>query len=88
MRLVRTNDGALGWLVSKDTVKWCHSVEKLKAYGSLLWNFKYHEFLFFCKEVDLALKYMDKTGDTIAEFGIFGSFMYTTTEEEEAERKF
>ena len=32
------------------------------------------------KDIDYAIAHMIRTGDSIAEFGIFGSFMYTTTE--------
>ena len=82
MKLIRTHDGMLGWQAKDDKIKWCSSVKNLKAQGPFIWNFEYEEFVSFCKEVDYALEHMARTGDSIAHFGVFGSFMFTTTEAE------
>jgi len=84
MKLIRTHDGILGWMVD-GRIKWCPTVENLKAQGLIHWDFDQVEYVAFCKDVDYAIAHMVKTSHTVAEFGIFGSFMYTTTEEDERE---
>jgi len=81
MQLIKTHDGRFGWKKSGQ-IKWCNTTGQLKAHGAINYDLSYFEFVSFCKEVDYAIDRMDQVGDTVAEFGIFGSFMYTTTEPE------
>lgn len=85
MKLIYTHDGLIGVDFDKASdVIWCHTVEE--AINLVHSNF--HKLPDppskeeIEKDVRYAIDHMARTGDTIAEFGIFGSFMYTTTEPE------
>ena len=85
MRLIYTNDGLIGLDFDKSSsVIWCESVEQAVS----LMHSNYHKLPdppskeAIRKDIAYAIDYMARTGDTIAEFGALGSFMYTTKEED------
>lgn len=85
MKLIYTNDGLIGLDFDKDSdVIWCNNVEE--ATNLMYTNYQHmHEpptKQELEKDIRYAIDHCAKTGDTVAEFGIFGSFMYTTTEPE------
>ena len=83
MKLIYTHDGVIGWDL-KGKVVWCDNRQEVIRIG---WAHVQHlkdaaEYSIFEREIEYAINYMAKTGDSIANFGTFGSFMYTTTEPE------
>jgi hypothetical protein len=84
MRIILTNDGLIGLdFDPKCDVIWCsNQAEAL----DLMWGHFGPRQQFTKEEIakDLAygIDHCAKTGDTIIEFGVLGSFMYTTKEEE------
>lgn len=85
MKLIYTHDGLIGLDFDKDCdVIWCHSIDE--AIPLMHANFHHmHEAPTkqeIEKDIRYAIDHMARTGDTIAEFGVFGSFMYTTQEPE------
>ena len=85
MKLIYTHDGLIGLdFDPKCDVIWCDSIEQ--AVPLMHANFQHmHEAPTkeeLERDIRYAIDYCAKTGDTIAEFGVFGSFMYTTTEPE------
>jgi hypothetical protein len=83
MRLIRTHDGLLGWDFNNGQgVKWCSSLAKIKAQGLIHWDFDPIEYSHFCKDVERAVEHLAMTGDTVAHFGMFGCFMYSSRETE------
>ena len=85
MQLIYTHDGLIGLDFDKKCdVIWCHTVEE----ATNLMHANYQNVLDaptkeeLEKDIRYAIDHMAKTGDTIANFGIFGSFMYTTQEPE------
>lgn len=87
MRIIRTNDGLIGIQSTKDgEVKWCKDQDHvaLMAYAHYRTKLGHDApaLRSIEKDVDTAMASMTQTGDTVAEFGVLGSFMYTTTEVE------
>jgi hypothetical protein len=85
MKLIYTNDGLIGLEFDKHSnVIWCHTIEE--ATNLMHANFqRMHEpptKQEIEKDIRYAVDHMARTGDTIAEFGVFGTFMFTTTEPE------
>ena len=83
MKLIYTNDGVYGWNLSGKVI-WCNSKAELYSIGwaHVAPRKDAEEKIQFLKDVEYAINYCARTGDSIAEFGVFGSFMYTTTEPE------
>lgn len=82
MKLIRTHDGLIGinW---GGKISWYDSLEQVVS--AMYGHFGHFEHITkdsIRKDIVYAMDHMAKTGDTIAEFGIFGTFMYTTTEPE------
>jgi hypothetical protein len=84
VKLIYTNDGAIGLNFNpQHKVIWCNNQQEAV---DIMWEeFGLRKQLSkeeIAKDVAYAIDHMAKTGDTIAHFGILGSFMYTTTEPE------
>lgn len=82
MKLIRTHDGLFGidW---GGKITWHDSQQEVvRAMYGHFGHFEHITIESIAKDVSYAVDHMAKTGDTIAEFGIFGTFMYTTTEPE------
>ena len=84
MKLIYTNDGAIGLDFEKECdVIWCNTQAEALA---IMWaHFAPRESTTkweLAQDIAYAIDHMARTGDTIAEFGIFGSFMYTKSEVE------
>lgn len=78
MTLLRTDDGMYGWLDrASGEVKWFTNPERLKLYGAASLSLSREEFKIFSREVDYALRHLSRSRDSMAEFGLMGSFMYT-----------
>lgn len=85
MKLIWTNDGNIGIkFMDSDKVIWCSNrlEASMIAHGNFVKLQDPPTLEMVRKDIDYAIDHMIKTGDTVAEFGIFGSFMYTTTEPE------
>lgn len=82
MKLIKTNDGLFGWLINGRMI-WCDTRSELYTIGwaSAMRGIHIDSFK---TEVDTAIDIMSSNGDDIAEFGIRGTFMYTTKTEEAA----
>jgi hypothetical protein len=83
MKLIYTLDGLSGWILNGQAI-WCNNRSELVSIG---WHHVASrkddgEFAEFTKDVEMAINHMARTGDSIAEFGTFGSFMYTRAEPE------
>lgn len=78
-QLIRTNDGLIGWKKDKKLI-WCDSIAEAYSIGFGLFakTLDPADRNFFLCEVDTALKYMKEYNHEVAEFGVLGSFMYTT----------
>jgi hypothetical protein len=82
MKLIKTNDGLFGWILN-DKMIWCDTRQELYSIG---WHHvakrkDAEEYTEFCKDVDYAIDTMTQRNDDQAEFGVFGTFMYSTKEE-------
>lgn len=86
MKLIKTDDGLIGLDFDKNCdVIWCDSVEQ--AIPIMKGNYNHlgdqgptvEELE---QDVRYALDHMAKNNHSIAEFGVFGSFMYTAEEED------
>ena len=79
MRLIKTNDGMYGWNLAGKMI-WCDDRLQLHHIGwaHIAKRKDPEEFMFFCRDVRHALDYMAKVNHSVAEFGVFGTFMYTT----------
>lgn len=90
MKLIYTNDGMIGLKYQPDSdVTWCSNKEEAisLAAGHYAKQFKNAFNLAEIKdemrrEIGYAIEDMSRKGHTIAEFGVFGSFMFSTTEPE------
>jgi len=81
MRLIKTHDGLFGWQKNKRTSpRWFKSEFQAQMFGAASFNFDPDDIKYFNNDFALAIREMNRTGHTIAEFGIVGSFMYTTPE--------
>ena len=82
MKLIKTNDGLFGWMIN-GKMYWCDTREWLYTFG---WTHIKHGVHIdtFKVEVDTALDIMSSNGDDVAEFGIRGTFMYSTKTEDAA----
>lgn len=83
IKIILTNDGVMGLLHNGDTT-WFTSTSDLiiaawNCYPNLNYDTHFDEFV---SDVNYALCHLKLVGDTHAEFGVLGSFMYTTKEEE------
>ncbi len=83
MKLIYTCDGLYGWNLNGKII-WCTNKQELYSIGwaHVAPRKDEEEKQSFIKDVDYAIDHCAKTGDSIAEFGVFGTFMYTTTEPE------
>jgi len=79
MRLIKTNDGMYGWNLNGKMI-WCDDMSQLNTIGwaHVAPRKDPGEYESFCKNISYALDHMAKVNHAVAEFGIFGSFMYTT----------
>ena len=79
MKLIKTNDGLFGWNLNNKMI-WCDSRHELISIGwaHVAKRKDLGEYENFCKDIAYALDYMTLVNHSVAEFGIFGSFMYTT----------
>ena len=88
MKLIRTHDGMVGLDFDKASSPiWCTSIEQAVPIAKAAFNhLPYPPSL---KEMDEEIRYavdhMTKVNDTIADFGIFGSFLFSSKEEENYE---
>lgn len=87
MQLLRTHDGLIG-IKRGDKVTWCDSQEHATNIAFVLYEKQDHTRESIAKEIELAIDTMAQTNNTIAEFGVFGTFMYATTEDEQDENFF
>jgi len=79
MKLIKTNDGLIGWMLNGKMI-WCATQQELISIG---WHHvaprkdeaEYPEFV---KDVAYAIDTMTAQNDDEAHFGVFGTFMYTT----------
>jgi hypothetical protein len=82
VKLIYTNDGAIGLHFNPQReVIWCNSQQE--AIDVMWGEFGPRKQLSkeeIARDVAYAIDHMAKTGDTIAYFGVLGSFMYTTAE--------
>lgn len=82
MRITLTHDGLIGLTINGKTI-WCNNQAEALA---LMWSVFGPRQSFTKEEIakDLAygIDHCAKTHDNIIEFGVLGSFMYTTKEEE------
>lgn len=82
MKLIRAHDGLIGLNIGGKII-WCDTMqEAIRITYGHFGHFEHITMEAIAKDIQYAMDHMAKTGDTIAEFGIFGSFMYTTTEPE------
>lgn len=82
MKLIKTNDGLFGWNLNNKMI-WCNTHAELYSIG---WHHVATRndpewYTSFVREVDYALDVMARQNHTMAEFGIFGSFMYSLEED-------
>lgn len=81
---IKTNDGLIGWK-KEGKVIWCKDIPEALSIGFHLFRtLQAEDRTWWVHEVTVALREMDKQNHTNAEFGIFGSFMYSHNLEEEA----
>lgn len=83
MNLIKTHDGLMAWNLNGKVI-WCETHEMLISIGwaHIAPRKDAAEKVTFELDVEAALNRMTRTGDTIAEFGVFGTFMYTSQEVE------
>ena len=79
MKLIKTNDGLIGWMMDGKMI-WCDTRVELYSIGwaHVAPRKDAEEYTEFCKDVDYAIDTMTAQNDDQAEFGVFGPFMYTT----------
>lgn len=79
MKLIKTNDGMIGLQINGRVI-WCNTIQEATRIAFA--HFQRMEVTQeeMDKDITYALDYMAKTGDTIAEFGVFGTFMYSSKE--------
>jgi hypothetical protein len=83
MKLIWTNDGNIGIkFMGSDKVIWCDTLVEACRIATAHFGKMEVSYNAMWKDMSYAVDHMARTGDSIAEFGIFGSFMYTTTEPE------
>ena len=87
MRIIYTNDGMIGLDFDKQCdVIWCHTqaeaVNLLFANYAKLGPDAAPTKAELAKDLAYGIDHCAKTQDTIIEFGTFGSFMYTTKEQD------
>ncbi len=85
MKIILTNDGMIGLLMDGKIV-WCNNQSEALA---IMWSVFGPRQTFtkdeIARDLAYAIDHCAKTHDNIIEFGVLGSFMYTTKEEENAE---
>lgn len=83
MKLIYTNDGLIGLNINGKII-WAANIQE--AVGIAFGHYSKLQDPPTKAELEhditYAINHMRNTGDSIAEFGVFGTFMYTTTEPE------
>jgi len=81
MRLIKTNDGLIGWKNS-DYVVWCSNMQEVYNIGWIqIGRIKsLDEKQNFREEVNLAVDMMTSLGHSMAHFGVLGNFIYSELE--------
>lgn len=82
MKLIKTNDGLMAWKIN-DTISWYSSINELSNAGVRLLassSFSHVDANYFAQEVDFALETMRKLNHSVAEFGVYGSFIFSKSE--------
>lgn len=89
MKLIKTNDGLIGWMLN-DKMIWCSTQQELISIGwaHVAPRKDQGEYPEFCKDVQYAIDHMTQQNHDEAHFGVFGTFMYTTSQEEKEEAYF
>ncbi len=82
MRLIKTHDGMIG-LQIKEKLIWCDSPAEAVPIAAAHYQRMEVTAEMIASDIHLALDIMASNGDTIAEFGVFGSFIYTTRENDQ-----
>lgn len=81
MKLIYTNDGLIGLTIQGKTI-WVNNQQEALA---IMWSIFGKRNTFTKEEIQADLAYAinhcAKTGDDVIEFGVLGSFMYTTRTE-------
>ena len=88
MKLIKTNDGLIG-MKTKDKIVWADSREHLDRI--VFHHYAYNHGYTLAdaeEEVSFALDAMAQSNHTLAEFGVLGSFIYSTTEQDPDEAHF
>ena len=82
MKIILTNDGMIG-LNFDSKVVWCNNqAEALNIMWSVFGPRQCFSKEEIAKDLAYGIDHCAKTQDNIIEFGVLGSFMYTTKEEE------
>ena len=82
MKLIKTNDGLFGWNLNGKMI-WCDTRAELNTIG---WHHVATRndpewYTSFVREVDCALDTMRMRNHSMADFGVFGSFIYSSEED-------
>jgi hypothetical protein len=81
MQLIRTHDGLIALKIDQKII-WCDDVNHASRLMAIHYRDMDVTLRSAYKDICYAIDHMCKTGDTVAEFGVLGGFMYTTTEVE------
>ena len=85
MKIILTNDGMIGLNIDGKVI-WCNNqAEALNIMWSVFGPRQQFTKEEVAKDLAYGIDYCAKTGDNEIYFGVLGSFMYTTKEEENAE---
>lgn len=88
MRILLTNDGLIGLTIDGKVI-WCHNqAEALNVMWAVFGKRQQFTKDEIAKDLAYGIDHCAKTGDNIIEFGVLGSFMYTTKEEDQDEAHF
>jgi hypothetical protein len=81
--LIKTNDGLIGWKCHRtDKMIWCKDMPEALHIGFHLFKtLTPEDRTWWVHEVTVALRIMAENRHDQAEFGVFGSFMYSTESE-------
>ena len=89
IRLIKTNDGLMGMQPKDGNTIWADNQAHLEilVFHHYAYNSGYTK-QDAASEVSMALDEMTKNNHTLAEFGVLGSFIYSTSEDEQDEAHF
>lgn len=81
MQLIKSNDGLIGWKI-QGRVLWCSSLEEAYSIGwGQIGKIKSpEEEIYWRDEVNFAMDTMLSKNHSLANFGVFGNFMYSELE--------